>query len=264
MKQWVFAAFLISYLAVSAFGAAKGPEVVIVDNKVSITAEAIPLGRLLRLVDQATGMTSKVPAELANRNISVRFSGLPFEEGVRKMFQGQPFDYIFVQGQVIIVTAASQIVSPPDSAPAPVFNQPPGQVEQPNNDDNDGFVPQPIQPVPQPGIVPGGGPFGVVPGNPGNPQVQQQPAVIQTPFGPIANPRANQPVQPNGPNAQPFGGMAPFFQPPAPATNPNGQPNQNQNQNPLFGGSAPTFNSGQTNPQPLFGAQPGLNGQPPR
>jgi hypothetical protein len=86
--------------------------------------------------------------------------------------------------------------------------------------------------------------------------------VIQTPFGPIANPRANQPIQPNGPvNGQPFGAMAPFFQPTAPV---NGQnPNQNQNQSPLFG-AAPTYNPGQTNPQPLFGGQPGQNGQPPR
>ena len=66
------------------------------------------MSRLIRLLDQATGMKSKVPPELANRNISVKFSDLNLTDGVRKIFQGQPFDYLVVEGQGIIVTGASQ------------------------------------------------------------------------------------------------------------------------------------------------------------
>jgi hypothetical protein len=78
--------------------------------------------------------------------------------------------------------------------------------------------------------------------NPFNPQ-QQQPAVIQTPFGPIANPRANQPLPPNGAapvQPVPFGSPAPA-NPFGANTNPNGQ-------NQLFGNVPPIF----TNP----GSQP--------
>ena len=80
MKYALIAALLSISLLGTTFGAAKGPEIRIVDNKVSIQAEAVPLSRLLRLLDQATGMTSKVPPELANRNVSVRFSDLKLDD----------------------------------------------------------------------------------------------------------------------------------------------------------------------------------------
>src|SRR6266849_10696581 len=188
MKYWLPACFLIVCLATAGFSAARGPEIDLVDNKLSINADTISLGRLLRLLDLATGMHSKVPADLANRNLSVKFSGLSLDDGVRKIFQGQAFDYVVIEGQGIIVTAASQTTGGPESAP--VYNaQPQPGLQQP-------FAAQPIeQPfnqdlpsvgMPQPGF----------PGQPGQPQ---QPAMIQTPFGPIANPRAGQPVQPVAP-----------------------------------------------------------------
>ena len=93
MKCWLVA-FLIVFAVASTALAAKGPEINLIDNRLSINADSISLGRLLRLLDLATGMQSKVPPELANRNISVRFSGLTLEDGVRKIFQGQPFDYL--------------------------------------------------------------------------------------------------------------------------------------------------------------------------
>src|SRR5205809_6631855 len=176
MKHLVAALFL-SMIITHSFAAGKRPEINLVDNKLSIDAESIPLGRLLRLLDLATGMQSKVPAELANRNISVKFSGLSIEDGVRKIFQGQPLDYVVVEGRVVIVTSASQMTSAGGES-APIYNalqaQPfPQPVEQP-------FTPDfPQVPIPQPGQPP-------VP--------QQQPPTIQTPFGPIANPRAGQPV----------------------------------------------------------------------
>jgi hypothetical protein len=66
----------------------------------------------------ATGMKSKVPPELTNRNISVRFSGLSLTDGVRKIFQGQPLDYILIEGQGVVVTASSQTLTGTESAPA--------------------------------------------------------------------------------------------------------------------------------------------------
>src|SRR5436190_22402606 len=98
-----FCAFAL--LAGSAAAAGKAPEIQIINGKVSIQAEAVPLGRLLRLFDAATGMTSKVPPELANRNVSMRFSGLPFDAAIRKMFEGQPLDYVLIKGKGIVVTA---------------------------------------------------------------------------------------------------------------------------------------------------------------
>jgi len=198
MKRWFGVVIFVLSLATVSIAAAKGPEVDLVDNKLSINAEAISLGRLLGLVDLATGMKSKVPPELANRNISVKFSGLSFTDGVRKIFQGQPLDYVVIGGQGVIVTAASQTASVGE--PAPAYNNSP-QVEQP-------FV-QDFPPIPPPGIP--------------QPPQQQQPATIQTPFGPIANPRAQQGQQgqPNAPVYNPQNTLFPQpFQ--------TGQPNQQQ------------------------------------
>ena len=93
-----------------------------------------------------------------------------------------------------------------------------------------------------------------VPNNvPGNPFSQQQPAIIQTPFGPMPNPRANQALQqrngnvPPGVTGQqnPFGATSPFGANGAPgafgATNPGTENN-------LFGNTSPQmFNQ---NPAP--------------
>lgn len=240
MKRGLVCLILAGSLSAPAF--AKGPEVDLVDNKLSINAESVSLGRLLRLVDLATGMKSKVPAELANRNISVTFAGLNVTDGVRKIFQGQPLDYVVIEGQGVIVTAASQSSSGSEPLPSS-FNPQPPQLEQP-------FVQDFSQQIPGQQIP--GQPF--QPGQPGQPNQQpQQPAMIQTPFGPIANPRAQQqqqnaplstpgqqnslfqqPVQPNQQNTLPFQGAQPTG--PFATQNPFGtQAPPSTNQNSLFG-----------------------------
>src|SRR5437773_11056539 len=110
MKRCFTSVIFVLLLASLSLAAAKGPEVDLVDNKLSINAEAVPLGRLLRLLDSATGMTSKVPPELSNRNISVRFSGLTFDAAIRKLFEGQPLDYVVIKGKGIVVTSVAQTV----------------------------------------------------------------------------------------------------------------------------------------------------------
>ena len=214
MKRW-FAAFSLALtVSAGAMAAPKGPEINLVDNKLSINVEAIPISRLLYLVDMATGMKSKVPPELANRNISAKFSNLEISDAVRKMFQGQPFDYVVLPGQGIVVTAASQIVSSPSGGDfaQPQYNQPVDvrQMDQP-------FV----QEFPPVGGAP---PFQQFPQG----QQQQQPAMIQTPFGPIQNNRAGQQQAPNGPLNGPGqqGQQNSLF----PQANPNpfGQPQQPQ------------------------------------
>jgi hypothetical protein len=179
MNNWLKSAIICALLAAPCMaadkGTDKGPEVDLVDNKLSINAQTIPLGRLMRLVDMATGMKSKVPPELTNRNISVKFSDLSLTEGVRKIFQGQPIDYILIEGQGVVVTASSQ--APTGTETVPAYNSSP-QPEQP-------FV-QDFQNQFQPPPIAG----------------QPQPATIQTPFGPVANPRAV-PPQPNAPLSAP-------------------------------------------------------------
>src|SRR5215510_10848461 len=241
MKRWFVVLSFMSMLCMGALVYAKGPEVDLVDNKLSINAEAITLSRLLQLVDLATGMKAKVPPELANRNISVKFSGLTLADGVRKIFQGQPFDYIMVQGQGIIVTAASQTAAagelpPPSNSPPAVqsFDQPfvqdfpPGQIPQAQQLQQQQLqqLQQQQQQQPQP--------------------LQQQQPMVQTPFGTIPNPRAQQPqVTPQPPQnslfpqagqapgqvpAQPIGQPVPVFPSPNAPTfgtpNPFGTPNQ--------------------------------------
>jgi hypothetical protein len=235
-------------------GGMQEPQILVMDNKLSIKAEAVPLRDLLRKLDDATGMTSKVPDELANRNISVQFSDLGLNAAVRKIFEGQRLDYFFIGGRGIIVTAASQLATgptpEPSVAPSYMNDQPFNPVET-----NETFMPpQPV--MPQPGFNTGfnGGPFQqTAPANPFN-QQQPQPAMIQTPFGPIPNPRANPGgQQPNGstplvvPGQQnPFGSPQPFGSP-----NPFGaSPGMN---NPGLGAPAPPFggNNLGLSPSPL-------------
>src|SRR5262245_60622900 len=176
MNRWAAAFIFVSLFCTAA--AAKGPEIELIDSKLSVNAEAISLGRLLQLVDQATGMKSKVPPELAGRPISVKFSGLNVDAGVRKIFQGLPLDYVVIAGKGIIVTAASQtVVSPGDST------QPQTQT----------FNPPPTAPPGEPPYAQDFQPPQAVPFQQQQQQQQQgQPPMVQTPFGPIPNPRAQQ------------------------------------------------------------------------
>src|SRR5262245_25714080 len=186
MKRWFAAIILASVFETGALWAAKGPEVGLVDDKLSVNAESVSLGRLLQLIDLATGMKSKVPPELANRNVTVKFSGLNVADGVRKLFQGQPLDYVVIEGQGIIVTGSSKAGSGTESAP--VFNAQNQPAEQPFVQD---FPQQPFpgQPLPGQQLPP-----------------QVQPATIPTPFGAMNNPRAgqlptSQPVNPSPQNS---------------------------------------------------------------
>jgi hypothetical protein len=171
----------------SAFGASSGPQIQIIDHKVSIQADAISLGRLLHLLDQATGMTSKAPPELENRKISVRFSDLSFDDAVKRIFEGQPFDYVFLGGKGIVVTALSQTVSLENAAPPPSFAAVESNVNPQNNN--------PGQPFNGQNQVPGningtGAPVMAGAPNNGVTAAATQPAGIQTGFGPLPNPNA--------------------------------------------------------------------------
>jgi hypothetical protein len=236
---------VIAMFAVCAYaGGLQDPQIRMADNKLSIKAEAVPLRDLLRLVDDATGMTSKVPDELANRNISVQFSDLGLNAAVRKIFEGQRLDYFFIGGRGIIVTAASQLSSGPMTEPGV---PPPSYMnDQPFNpvENNETFIP-PQPPMPQPGFNTGfnSGPFQqAAPANPFN-QQQPQPAMIQTPFGPIPNPRAN-------PGGQQPTGTAPMVVPgqqyPFGTPQPFGSPNP-------FGASPGMANPGLGAPAPPLG-----------
>jgi hypothetical protein len=224
---------------------AVGPQVQVIDGKLSIRAESLGLAHLLRLIDQATGLKSKVPPELANQTISVQFSGLNVDDAVRKVFEGQPIDYVFIQGHGIVVTALSQArreqPGSPFPPPAPAFQPIP---EMPFPEEAPGFVPpQPPMPGVQPGVmVPGQMPPGAIPGNGPFNQQQAQPAIIQTPFGPIPNPRANQPAVGGTMPGQPFGAQQPFGgNPPFGAV----PPNQN-----LFGNTSPAIMNSSPNTSP--------------
>ena len=245
MKHWISVLILLGTLAGGVSAAGKGPEITVIDNKYSVSADTISLGRLLRLFDQATGMRSKVPTELTDRNLSVRFSGLSFEDAVRKIFQGQPFNYVVIRGQGIMVTGSSQTLSASDS-PVPAYAPPSQPVERTFLQDDPPFIPPVVQQMPSVAVQPTIGAISFPPAavNPFNQQQQPQPLIIQTPFGPVTNPRADQPAQQNPtiivtPNpsvygTQPFGTNSPFGN-----SNPTGQ-------NGLFGGSTPIIQ----NPSP--------------
>jgi hypothetical protein len=255
MKHWLATLVFVSILGTSAFAAPKGPQVDLIDNKLSVSAEGVTVGQLLQLVDLATGMKSKVPPELANRKISVRFSGLSMTDGVRKIFEGQPLDYVMIQGQGIVITSASQAGSTGGDA-LPYSPQPAVQsFDQPFVQEFQGGFQQP----PNQGFQ-----------QPQNQQQMQQPPTIQTPFGQMPNPRAAQPQQPMQNPLNAPGQVNPLF--PGQGNN-NGQvpvqivpanqanPNQFGTPSPFGTPNQPTANPNNS----LFGSVPVLNpGGPPR
>ena len=119
MLRWLGSFILAALVAFSSSAAAEpGPQVAKFNEKVSINADGITLARLLQLWDKATGMRSRVSPELANRTVSVHFSGLTVNDAVRTMFEKLPFDYVFSESRGITVTAPAQTVTA--SQPAPV------------------------------------------------------------------------------------------------------------------------------------------------
>src|SRR5438046_5877522 len=106
MKWWLESFILVTLLAAHAFAAGSETRVVYFQQKVSVDAKSIPLNRLLRLWDEATGMRSSVPRELASQTVTVKFSELPLEEAVRRIFERLPLDYVFIEARGIIVTGS--------------------------------------------------------------------------------------------------------------------------------------------------------------
>jgi hypothetical protein len=134
------------------------PKVDVVDGKISMSAQAIPLGRLLTLFDRAMGTKSEVKAGLGleNRNISVQFANLGFHDAVKKIFQGQPLNYLAIQGKGIRVMELAQGGTSSDSgfSSAPSFTNAPSFSSAP--------IQQPRQqnPVQQPAANPAASIFG--------------------------------------------------------------------------------------------------------
>src|SRR5262245_18416091 len=123
MNRKLSFAYIFGLLAGAAFADGKAPEIRIVDGQVWMQAEGVPRGRLLRLFDAAKGLNSKVPPELSNRIVSVRFSGLSFDAAIRKIFEGQPFDYVLIQRKGIVLTAVAQQTGTTTAGPSPFAEQ---------------------------------------------------------------------------------------------------------------------------------------------
>src|SRR5688572_3383619 len=87
---------------------APGPEIEVVDGKISMSALSVPLSRIVSMVDRAVGLQSKVAPEVASRSISVRFKELPLKDAVQKIFEGQPFNYSLIEGKGIHVIGLAQ------------------------------------------------------------------------------------------------------------------------------------------------------------
>ena len=197
MKWWLESFILATLLAAHAFAAGSAPRVVYSQQKVSVDAKSIPLSRLLPVWDEATGMRSTVPRELASQTVTVKFSELPLDEAVRRIFEKLPLDYVFIEARGIIVTGRSQAPAAPPAAEAPAVNK--GAPEAAN--------PLPRQKPNAPVLKP------------------TPPPPIPTPFGPIPNTGENAvtqlpPVQGTPPPPKFFAPAAPFAPLPDSGENP--------------------------------------------
>ena len=212
MKPWLGVGSIILgvILGGQGFADGKGPEVINIDQKISIHADDITLRELFRLWDQATGMHSMVPRDLEDQKLSVRFTRLDLNDALRRISDGQPFGYILAEGQVILSPREPRV-----SAAAPESDEtllPPAdsdvsaEADEPRLEDFQRLKPESLPPP--------------------------KPTYIPTPFGPIVSPSWNRPfVQlPPVDVAPPPPFFAPEYPPPPPAGTPNG-PVQNN----LFG-----------------------------
>jgi hypothetical protein len=190
---------LISMALLQGAAYAQETQIDVVDGKISMNAQAVPLGRLLTLFGRAVGMEAKVRPGLENQNISVMFTGLKFNDAVRKIFEGRNLNYVVVQGKMITVTelgeatSASAISSSPSFSSGPAFAPPP--VNQPQN---------PVQ------NLPATSPFGgtIAPANANtSPTPASGPGMAPPPIG-ASNPLIN-PVGGGAPNPNPMGNTPP-------------------------------------------------------
>ena len=239
----------LAMLPTSALG--QSPEIEVVDGKISMSVTAMPLGRLLSLIDRAMGTTSEVKPDLANRNISAQFTGLEFNDAVRKIFQGQPLNYMIVSGKGIRVTEVAQAGAATTASSAPPQSP---SFQEPQIFPNSNPIPPTLSlQAPQPIINPAQG-------------NAQQAGFSMTPFGPQPIPNANN--QNGNPNAGPLSG--PGALPPALGMNNPFNPTINNSQN---GGNVNGVNGGVNNtpfpsapaappaPGSLGGATPGTLGR---
>lgn len=188
MKSILAGISLSVILASTAFAAGKGPEIQVIDGKVSIQADSITLSRFLHLLDQATGMTSKVAPELANQKISVRVEAPDLDTAIRKSFQGQPWNYSVIQGKGInVIDRAQAVAAPTGGTSSPV------QSYQPDYRDNlplpvpsnTSFQPAPVSatptqnPTPPTNPTPNAGTLTLPPAQGGNPTPSAPPPVFQ-------------------------------------------------------------------------------------
>jgi hypothetical protein len=186
---------LFGLLLLQTVAYAEGPEIQVVDGRVTMTAQAVPLQRLLSLLDRATGLDSKImKPELGNRTISVRFEDLELKDAVHKIFEGQPLNYMLIEGKGIRVTEQALSTGSSSSSPSsPVSSFPePQSFSTPVN-------PNPIQPAQvQPPVnttgQPAAVPFGAAPQNSNLPASTANPNVVVP--GQIAPPLGTNP-QPN-------------------------------------------------------------------
>jgi hypothetical protein len=213
--------------------AAPGPEIEVVDGKISMTAMGVPLSRIVSMVDRAVGLQSKVAPEVASRLVNVRFKELPVKDAVQKIFEGQPLNYMLIEGKGIHVTgvaqgagtAASSFDSPPPVAQTPLPNvqavQPtnpvqvnPGQAN-PNPNQVNPTTGQPVSPTANTPFPPAGAPVPTAnPAATGTPGAASAPGQMPPPIG------ANAPMIPI--IAQPAAGLPVVVPGPAPA--PSSQP----------------------------------------
>ena len=211
-------------------------DVRIVDGRVSIQAQAAPLGELLAMLDRVAGTESTVRADLAERSVSAWFTALSLDDAVDKIFEGSGLDYVVMGGRRIVVTAPSAAGSSFAAAPAGFAPPVPGAPSTPaTNPFQLGAVPA--------NAPPGAGPPGAA---------VAAPSVIQTPFGAIIGASARDGESP--PAAPPVPGQGAFPGAGAPAT--GDQPS-------IFGNtSPPIMDLNKQAPAPPPGA-PGLPFPPP-
>jgi len=204
MYWWGVIIMLACILDAEGLLAQEQPEVLIVEQKVSVQAEDVTLVRLLELWDQATGMRSTIPPELANQKISIHFTEVSVNEALRKIFDGQPFGYFFADGRVVVTTPPQGTSA---AEPAPVENNIAEIIEQP-------VLPEIARPQPPP--------------------LPQQAKVIPSPFGPLLSPPASRLPFTQLPPVLGAPPAPPFFAPPLRTIPPAGAANGSL-ENKLFG-----------------------------
>lgn len=125
----LFLAFIFLLMPFSLLWASASPDIVISNERLSVSAENIPLHTILQQVAEKANLSIVVHGSL-NQSVSISFTGLTVEEGLKRLLSRSNFSFLYQKekssdGSERVVLSKATIFAKDASASVLRFNPPP-------------------------------------------------------------------------------------------------------------------------------------------